>query len=150
MMSFTFPVRLTSVEAYLRTVHGSDRALAASEIRVLSEYADRILVDVEDEWPVDTATSVDSFDVDLHVQRGFIGFDINNSASYAQYVHRKGGNPEAPLYLELIPRVVLDYRDALIADLKRAIDATEAAARKQATPPPPAWYTRIGGPRVGR
>ena len=144
-MGFTFPVRLTSIETYLRVAHGKDRPLSAAEVALLSEYADRILIDIEDEWPVDTATSVDSFSTTLHTQRGYIGFDIENDASYAQYVHRKGGTPEAPLYLDLIPNVIGQYQSRLLADLRAAIDRTEAEAKRRNTPPPPAFWARRPG-----
>lgn len=143
-MGFVYPIRLTSIEGYIRTVHGSDRPLTASEIAVLSDYADRVLVDIEDGWPVDTATSVDSFSTTLHTQRGYIGFDIENDADYAQYIHRKGGHPENPLYLTLIPSVLLSWRDDLLQDLQRAIDRTQAEIRNR-NAPPSFWARRPGG-----
>lgn len=143
-MGFVYPIRLTSIEGYIRTVHGSDRPLTAAEIAVLSDYADRVLVDIEDDWPVDTATSVDSFSTTLHTQRGYIGFDIENDADYAQYIHRKGGHPENPLYLTLIPSVLLSWRDDLLQDLQRAIDRTQAEIRNR-NAPPSFWARRPGG-----
>jgi len=142
-MGFVYPIRLTSIEGYIRTTHGSDRPLTASEIVVLSDYADRVLVDIEDDWPVDTATSVDSFSTTLHTQSGYIGFDIENDADYAQYIHRKGGHPENPLYLTLIPSVLMTWRDSLLKELQRAINKTEAEIRNR-NAPPSFWARRPG------
>lgn len=142
-MGFVYPIRLTSIEGYIRTTHGSDRPLTASEIVVLSDYADRVLVDIEDDWPVDTATSVDSFSTTLHTQSGYIGFDIENDADYAQCIHRKGGHPENPLYLTLIPSVLMTWRDGLLKELQRAINKTEAEIRNR-NAPPSFWARRPG------
>lgn len=124
MAGFEVPVELRSVEGYLVQRHGSARELSADELMVLDGWAGQMVADIEDRWPVDTGTSRDSFGYVL-LDSPQIGFLILNDADYAEWVHEKGGTPDDPLYLSLIPEVFEDYRADMVAAMRRAIDDTE-------------------------
>jgi hypothetical protein len=122
-------LRLTSVEQYLRAKHRGARTLSATEKKILGTYADDIVRDIEDAWPVDTSTSRDAFYYTLDGGPPEITITIVNEVDYAEYVHYAGTDPEPPLYETLIPAVWGSYRVALAEELKRAIDVTEEMIR---------------------
>jgi hypothetical protein len=130
-MGFEYPVRLRSVEDVVRRLHGSDRSLSVSEIRILSTATDEILSEIVDAWPVDTSTSRDAFEVDLHTGPGDYGFTITNDVDYAEYVHPKGTPPEPPLWKTLIPSIVGQWGPVIVAKLVSEIPRTEARINRQ-------------------
>lgn len=127
-MGIEYPIRLRTIEAYIRQRHGSDRDMSADEIQVLQEWAGIITDEVSNDWPVDTSTSRDSFS--SIVENDGVVFVILNDADYAQYIHRAGTPAEPALFETLIPEVVARHRDAMLAAMRGAVDATEAAIAK--------------------
>lgn len=130
-MSLVYPVRLRSVEAFIREVHGSDRALTATEILTIDEYAGAMLDDIQDAWPVDTSTSRDAWTYDLEESPGDIRITFSNDTYYVQYVHLSG--EDEPLWESLVPSVVQRYASDLLLAVRADILATEREiARNQA------------------
>ena len=117
-MGIEVPIRLKSVEAYVRQKHGSLRELGVDELRIVDTYAERIVDAIQSQWPVDTSTSRDAFTYTLLPGRD-IGFTIENDVDYAEYVHEG-------LWERLIPEVWDGYRGAMVADLRDAVDETES------------------------
>lgn len=131
-MSFTYPVRLASIEALIATEHGGRRPLVYEEIRLLGLFAQAVLDDVEEAWPVDTSLSRDSFEYEVHgndtVTRG-VGFDVLNDVWYAQYVHYAGTPANPPLWLTLIPEAVQVNAERFMPRIRRQVLLTEQAIR---------------------
>ncbi len=123
-MGIEYPIRLRTIEAYIRLRHGSDRDMSADEIQVLQEWAGVIVDDIANQWPVDTSTSRDAFSYTIELDG--VGFVILNDADYAQYVHRAGTPAEPALFETLIPEVVDANIEAMFAAMRRAVDTTEA------------------------
>lgn len=124
-MGIEVTLRLKSVEAYLKREHGSVRSLAVDEISILERYGEAIVEDIQAAWPVDTSTSRDAFTF-TSTDYDAIAIVVENTADYAEFVHLKGTDPEPPLYETLIPTVWDAYKVDLAAELKAAIDRTEA------------------------
>jgi hypothetical protein len=124
-----YPVLLQSIAVYLLQSHGRPRSLTAKEIGILRDYADLIVEAIQDEWPVDTGTSRDAWGYELHVHYPQIGFDLENDADHATFVHRRGES--SPLYEALIPEVVARYADDLRLELMAAINAEEVKRRQK-------------------
>lgn len=132
-MGLEYPVELRSIESYVSQKHGSLRFIALNEIDVLDQWAGDIVDQIEREWPVDTSTSRDAFSYVLNQ----FGFTILNNCDYVEYITRAGETTVrdggAPLYETLIPDVIDQYVPGLLAAMRDAVDATEAA--NQATTP---------------
>jgi len=84
---FRYPVLLQSIATYLLQSHGKPRSLTAKEVGILRDYADLIVEDIQDAWPVDTGTSRDAWGYELHVHYPQIGFDLENDADHVTFVH---------------------------------------------------------------
>ena len=130
MPGIVYPVRLTSIATYLLQSHGRGRSLTATEIGILRDTADLIVEEIQDQWPVDTGTSRDAWEYDLHVHYPDIGFDLVNEMDYAPYVSR-AGDGGGPLFETLVPEVVMRHADALRVELMTAINAAEVKRRQQ-------------------
>ena len=124
-MGVEYPVKLRTVMAEIRRLHGSDRGLSSSEIDVLAAHTGAIVDAVADAWPVDTSTSRDAWVDVLHTTAGNVGFDLVNDVYYAEYVHYAGESPDPPLWETLLPETVQAMAPALNADLLGAIAETE-------------------------
>ena len=129
MAGVRYKVELKSIDAYLRSVHGSARELTVAERRVLTAYADRMVDDIANEWPVDTGLSRDSWYSTVSGKAGGIYIAIENPIDYSVWVHRANTPEIPPLWSTLIPEVVRRYSARLIADLRQAINTTEASLR---------------------
>lgn len=121
------PIRLPSVEAYVVAVHGSPRGLSADEIEVLAEWADVVVAEIADAWPVDTSTSRDMWA--SYVTEDPLGFVVYNDVDYVEWVHEAGTPADPPLWETLIPEVWERNRDLVAAAMRAAIDQTEADIR---------------------
>jgi len=128
-MAIRVPVRLASIEAYIVQRHGSARQLSLMERRVLRGFADQIVLDIQEVWPIDTGLSQSAFESVMHSQVGSIGFDIFNDVDYVEFVHRAGDASKTPLWTTVIPAIIQGYGPRLVAAMKRAIDRTEAGLR---------------------
>ena len=124
-----YPILLQSIAIYLFQTHGRPRSLSVREIRILRDYADLIVEGIQDEWPVDTGTSRDAWGYELHVHYPKIGFDLENDADHATFIHRRGET--SPLYETLIPEVVARYADDLRLELMAVINAAEVNRREK-------------------
>lgn len=124
-MGIRVPIRLTSTEAYLARRHGSTRTLSVTELDILDRHADELVQQIENAWPVDTSTSRDAFTYLVQGRRDRIGIVIENDVDYVQFVHEAGAPPDPPLWRTLIPQLWAARRAAVLADMERAIDATE-------------------------
>jgi hypothetical protein len=138
-MGLEIPVRLQSIEAYIIAQHYGFRYLELNEIQTLDQWAGDIVQTIEDEWPVDTSTSRDAFSYTL-MESGEVGFTILNDVDYVEYIHRKGTPSIAeggtPLYAELIPQVIAQYREGMLQAMRDAVDVSEAALQAQPAPKP--------------
>ena len=136
-MGLEIPVRLQSIEQYIIQKHNGFRYLELNEIQTLDQWAGDIVQTIEDEWPVDTSTSRDAFSYTL-MEGGEVGFTILNDVDYVEYIHRKGTPSIAeggtPLYAELIPQVIQQYKEGMLQALRDAVDVSEAAFQAQAQP----------------
>ena len=136
-MGLEIPVRLQSIEQYIIQKHNGFRYLELNEIQTLDQWAGDIVQTIEDEWPVDTSTSRDAFSYTL-MEGGEVGFTILNDVDYVEYIHRKGTPSIAeggtPLYAELIPQVIQQYKEGMLQALRDAVDVSEAAFQTQAQP----------------
>lgn len=131
-MSIRYPVRLASIEAFVSVEHGGRRALVYEERRILDQFAQAVLGDIEEAWPVDTSLSRDSFEYGVnsgHDVKDGIGFTIENDVWYVQYVHYAGTPAEPALWQTLFPAVVQAHAPRYLALLKRQIQLTEIAIR---------------------
>jgi len=129
-MGLEVPVRLESIEQYVIQKHNGFRYLELSEIQALDQLAELIVGDIEEAWPVDTSTSRDAFRYEL-MTGGNIGFTIYNDVDYVEYIVPKGSpsveNGGTPIIDIIIPQVISDNRELLLASMRTAVDIAEAA-----------------------
>lgn len=141
-MGLEVPVRLESIEQYVIQKHKGFRYLELSEIQALDQLAELIVGDIEEAWPVDTSTSRDAFRYEL-MTGGNIGFTIYNDVDYVEYIVPKGSpsveNGGTPIIDTIIPQVISDNRELLLASMRTAVDIAEAAY----TVPAPARRRRV-------
>lgn len=141
-MGLEVPVRLESIEQYVIQKHRGFRYLELSEIQALDQLAELIVGDIEEAWPVDTSTSRDAFRYEL-MTGGNIGFTIYNDVDYVEYIVPKGSpsveNGGTPIIDTIIPQVISDNRELLLASMRTAVDIAEAAY----TVPAPARRRRV-------
>ena len=109
----------------IERLHGAPRGLSTTEIAVLDEHAGRIVDAIADAWPVDTSTSRDAWTHLLETTAGNVAITLINDVDYAEYVHHKGEGPD-PLWETLLPETVKAAAPALNADMRAAIEETEA------------------------
>jgi hypothetical protein len=123
----TYPVRLASIEAYVRQVNGgAHRYLTTAELDVIHHYADLMLEDIIAAWPVDTATSSDAWTYEVTDTPGFVGFTIENDVEYVEWVHYAGMPAEPALWETLLPATVGAYAGQMLAELRTTIDREQA------------------------
>jgi len=132
-VSLTYEARFASIERYIVAAHGSPRPLTAQEMLVIDGFAQAVLFEVEDVWPVETSLSRDSFDYTIE-DGGYgsddpVGFTITNPVWYVQFVHRTGEGP-TPLWTWLLPQVIQSAAPPWLAKLRLAIDVTEATIKR--------------------
>jgi hypothetical protein len=129
-MGLEVPVRLESIEQYIIQKHRGFRYLELSEIQELDQLAELIVADIEEAWPVDTSTSRDAFRYEL-MTGGQVGFTIYNDVDYVEYIVEKGSasveNGGTPIIDIIIPQVISDNRELLLAQMRTAVDIAEAA-----------------------
>lgn len=125
MAGVRVPIALDSLKAFITAVNGGPRQLSADEADLLAAYATRIVEEIEEQWPVDTGTSRDAWRYVLRSDFDRLGFEVLNDIDYVEYVHRKGGNAEAPLWREVIPDVVSRYSSALTRDMREKVAETQ-------------------------
>lgn len=134
MANVVYRVALASIDAYVVRAHGRPRELTLAERRVLIAYGDRIIDDLSDEWPVDTGLSRDAWFYRVSGKAREVAIVVENPVDYVSFVHRAGTPEIPPLWTTLIPEIVNRYAAMLLADLRAAIDRTEAQARAQGVP----------------
>ena len=123
MAGITYPVRLKSIEDYIRLINGAPRQMVKSERDILDDYAGQILADIENAWPVDTSTSRDAWTYTVIGRADWMGFILDNDVDYAEFVHYAGAPASPALWETLLPATVATYAPGLLAALR-----TEAAA----------------------
>lgn len=131
MANVVYRVALASIDAYVVRVHGRPRELTLGERRVLIAYGDRMVDDLREEWPVDTGFSRDQWFMRISGRAGQVAIVLENPVDYVSFVHRAGQPALPPLWTLLLPEVVGRYAQSMLADLRRAIDRTEATARRE-------------------
>lgn len=144
-MSIVYPVRLRTAEDFIRSLHGSDRPLTASELLVIDEYALAMVDAIQEAWPVDTSTSRDAWAYEVQEAPGRIEIVIVNPVDYVQFVHLSGTSPDAPLWETLVPQVVSSYGAGLLAALRAEVVATEAEIARRRVQSQGGWLDLIGG-----
>ena len=129
-MALEVPVRLESIEQYIKQKPRGFRYLELSEIQELDQLAELIVADIEEAWPVDTSTSRDAFRYEL-MTGGQVGFTIFNDVDYVEYIVEPGSrsveNGGTPIIDIIIPQVINDNRELLLAKMRTAVDIAEAA-----------------------
>jgi hypothetical protein len=127
------PIRLRSIEDYIVEVHGSFRQLTLSERQVLRGWADHIVDLIQAGWPVDTGLSRDGYFATIQASRRPLQIIIQDDVGYVQWVRRRGEKQAGLdfLWRRLIPQVLRQVQPALLADMKAAIDKTEAELQRQ-------------------
>jgi hypothetical protein len=137
-MGIEWPVRLDSIDRYRLTQHGGFRFLELEELQVLDRYAAEILNEIEDQWPVDTSTSRDSFSYTL-LSDGTTGFTIQNDCDYVEYITEAGTTPVrdggAPLYETLIPQIVSGGNPTVTAMLDAMRTVTDSVEARLSSAP---------------
>ena len=113
--------------------HGSFRQLTLSEREVLRRWADHIVDLIQANWPVDTGYSRDGYFAVIRASGRPFQIIIMDDVGYVQWVRRKGELAAGldPLWKRLIPQVIRQVSPALLADMKAAIDKTEAELQRQ-------------------
>jgi len=150
-MGIEWPVRLDSIDRYRLAQHGGFRFLELEELQVLDRYASEILNEIEDAWPVATATARDALSYTLFSD-GTTGFTIQNDVDYVEFITeartttvRDGG---APLYETLIPQIVSGGNPTVTAMLDAMRTVTDSVeARLSSTPAAAARPRRPRGNR---
>ena len=133
-MAVELVVRLRSVEDYIKRVHGGPRPIAPRELDQLTHWADRMLEYIKARWPVDTGTSRDQWTYEIDPSFGRMGLRIENPMYYAEYVHNRGGNADAPLWESLVPEAFGLVKDPMLLAVRNQVDLTERAiARRRAS-----------------
>jgi|694.fasta_scaffold02225_41 hypothetical protein len=117
----------SEIPPYL-AAHGGLRALTPDEESIVYLFGEDLVRYIVQAWPVDTGTSQDAFSfyVSGDPAQGF-GIVVENPMYYAQYVHLKGADPDAPLWRTLFPEAWASVKPGLLRALFAEIDATEAA-----------------------
>lgn len=116
----------SEIPPYL-AAHGGLRALTPDEEGVLYLFGEELVRYIVTAWPVDTGTSQDAFSFYTSGDPGQgFGIVVENPMFYAQYVHLKGEDPDAPLWRTLFPEAWASVKPALLKSLFAEIDATEA------------------------
>ncbi len=125
MAGVTYPVRLKSIEDYVRLVNGGPRELVKAERDILDEYAGQILEDIENAWPVDTSTSRDAWTYTIVARQDWMGFVLDNDVDYAEFVHYAGSPASPALWETLLPSTVQAYAPGLLQSLRTEIAVTQ-------------------------
>lgn len=138
-MPVRIPVRLRSTERFLRRNHGSVRQLTVTERRIMRKWVRRMELAIEDAWPVDTGTSRDHWRSRVYGSArtnpdGGIGFLLWNDTYYVQWIRRTGEKQAglSALWRRLVPRVIREFRDPMLAELNAEILQTEAEIKRGA------------------
>lgn len=100
---------------------------------MIDGFAQAVLTEIEDAWPVETSLSRDSFDYSIE-DGGYgdddaVGFTIENPVWYVQYIHRAGEGP-TPLWTFMFPQVIQSLAPPWLVKLRLQIDATEATIKR--------------------
>lgn len=125
-MGIRVPIRLTSVEKYIEQQHGEFRQLTLEERRILRRYAEYIVERVQQAWPVDTGRSRDGFTAVIEASKKPVQIVITNDVYYVQWVHYAGTPADDVLWRTLLPNVIKEVRDNLLAEIRAEVDRTEA------------------------
>lgn len=137
MAGVEIPLQLTSIRQRLIALHGGPRQLLPAEMQALQRVAEGIRAWIKSEWPVDTATSRDAWEIDYVGSSSEISITIYNDVNYVEWVHR-AGEPEIPPLWEIlqgrIPLVIQPMLELLSGaitrserDLRRFAEKTGAA-----------------------
>ena len=124
-MAVSGDIRLRSIEEYIQRRHGKTRNTTPREEDVINRHADRVVQYVKDNWPVDTGTSRDRWLFEYKATAGRLSLFIENPMFYSEYVHRTGGSPDNPLWLRLVPEAWGMFKEDMLTDVRRQINATE-------------------------
>tara|TARA_R100000322_G_scaffold4304_1_gene3377 strand:+ start:209 stop:682 length:474 start_codon:yes stop_codon:yes gene_type:complete len=124
-------IRLRSLEEYIKRRHGKTRNTTPDEEMVIFRYADQIIEYVKDNWPVDTGTSRDRWLYEFKATAGRLSLFVENPMFYSEFVHRAGGSPNDPLWRRIVPEAWAIFKEPMLADVRRRVDATERAIERK-------------------
>lgn len=128
-MGVEYRVRLKSLEEYVTRAHGSFRQLDVPEIRVIQRGLRAIVLEIANEWPVDTGLSRDGWTGYTALSARPFEAIIENEVFYAQWVHLRGTSPGDAYWEELVPEIVAEMMPPILAQARAEIDRTEARIR---------------------
>lgn len=137
MAGVEIPLRLESVRRRLIALHGGPRQLLPAEMQALQRLAEALRAWIRSQWPVDTATSRDAWEVAYKGSSAEISITLYNDVDYVEWVHLAGTPEIPPLWEDLqaeLPAIAGDLLPALTAaiergerDLRRFAERTVAA-----------------------
>lgn len=138
MAGVEIPLQLNSIRQRLIALHGGPRQLLPAEMQALQRVAEGLRAWIKSEWPVDTATSRDAWEIDYVGSSSEISITIYNDVDYVEWVHR-AGEPEIPPLWEIlqgqIPVVARPMLELLSAAITRGErDLRRYAEKNVATP----------------
>lgn len=151
-MPIELTITLRSLEDYVIAKHGGWRQLDVPEIRVIQRGMRDIVETIADSWPVDTGYSRDRWTFTTELNRPGYKAVIENDAGYSQWVHRHGGDPEEPLWEELVPDILAQMLPPILAAARREVDKTESRLRAGQAPQTRGLLARprVSGAAAGR
>jgi len=130
-MAVRVDIRLRSIEDYIKKTNRRARITTPREEMAIELYADRMIDHIKQGWPVDTGTSRDRWQYELKISTGDIRIVIENPMYYAEYVHRKGGSPEDPLWQRLVPEAFNMHKDQMLIAVRAEVDKTQRAIERK-------------------
>ena len=133
MGAVSIEIRLSSIDRFIRKVHGGIRPLTMLEQNILIEYVYAIIREIENDWPILTGYSIVRWAPRLALSAGDTRFFLENNAWYADWVHSKGTRrvhwrwKGRALYKDLVAASFAKFKPHLIRDLKAQIEKSEQA-----------------------
>ena len=89
------PIQLNVVRQRRIALHGGPPQLLPAEMQALQRVAEALRAWIRSQWPVDTATSRDAWEVAYKGSSAEISIMLYNDVGYVEWVHR-AGEPEIP------------------------------------------------------
>lgn len=131
MAGVEIPLQLDSIRRRLIALHGGPRQLLPAEMRALQRVAEGLRAWIKSEWPVDTGTSRDAWEIDYVGSSSEISILLYNDVDYVEWVHR-AGEPEIPPLWEILQAQIPQVAKPMLELLSGAIVRGERDLRRYA------------------
>lgn len=129
MAGVEIPLQLNSVRQRLIALHGGPRQLLPAEMQALQRVAEALRAWIRSQWPVDTATSRDAWEVSYKGSSAEISILLYNGVDYVEWVHN-AGEPEIPPLWEILQSEIGAIAQDLMPLLTTAIERGERDLRR--------------------